>query len=65
MNERTKQVILSYARNNMNAARAAKELNYSPSTIKWYLDRVEPTTGLNPRHFEDLINLLMIIKKEG
>lgn len=60
MTERQKGTILTYAKNDMNLSRTAREFGYDRRTIDYVLQEVKRETGLNPWSFYDLIELLKL-----
>ncbi len=63
MTETNKEVVLAYAENNMNAVQTAKNAHFHLNTVNRNLDKVLERTGLNPRVFYDLVELVRIIKE--
>ena len=57
MNDLQKQVIITYAKNDMCIDRTAKAMHYRRSTIGYHIERIRTITGLNPRNFFDMIKL--------
>ena len=55
-------VMQAYANYNMNAARTAAYLKYSSNAIFYHLTRIQDKTGIDPRTFWGLTELL---KKYG
>lgn len=49
----------AYADADLNVSRAAASLNVHPNTIHYRLSRVADATGLDPRRFGDLVELLL------
>lgn len=58
MTEIDRKVILSYAANDMNARAAAKELFMCGPAFHYHLNQIKTETGLNPRCFYDLVELV-------
>lgn len=58
-------IVKELASCNMNVTKAGFNLGYHYSTITYHLDRIEARTGLNPRNFYDLIELLKCETMEG
>lgn len=56
------KIILAYADANMNATQAAKLVFYCRETFYDHLDTIYLVTGLNPRNFYDLIELVKRVK---
>lgn len=57
------EVILAYAKNNMNAKAAGRELHLVDMTIYYHLEKILNATGLKPQRFYDLVELIPIAKK--
>jgi len=51
-------VLEKYAQCNMSVGKTAKALFYSPGTINYYFGVIREKTGLNPRNFHELCELL-------
>ena len=51
----------AYADANMNALQAARALGAHPNTLYARIDRIQSITGLDPRCFHDLVDLLLMI----
>ena len=49
----------AYADSHLNVARAAEALTVHPNTVHYRLRRVTELTGRDPRHFDDLVELLL------
>lgn len=60
LNETEKAVILAYADNRMRAYTTANQLFRSKNGVDYHLDRIYKKTGLNPRDFFDLQQLVAI-----
>ena len=57
------KIILAYADANMNATQAAKLVFYCRETLYDHLATIYLVTGLNPRNFYDLIELIKRVKE--
>ena len=65
LNDFDREVILSYAKNNMWMAEAGREMYCARTTAEYHMRKVMAVTGLNPKNFNDLIKLVrMVIKEE-
>ena len=64
MNDFDRDIVLSYARNNMNMAAAGRDSFFARTTADYHVLRVIKSTGLDPRQFNQLIKLIRIIIKE-
>ena len=51
-------VMQAYADCNMKAARTAEYLRYSSSAVNYHLNRIQDKTGIDPRTFWGLTELL-------
>ena len=58
LSEKEVAVLDAYARCGMRISRAAKELFYSNGSIIYYFKKVKKKTGLDPRNFYELAELL-------
>ena len=58
-------ILRAYADCNMTAARAAAHLSYSSGAVNYHLYRIEDKTGIDPRTFWGLTELLELLKKYG
>ena len=61
MTDVQKRIILELAKQDMKMLRVAREMGYNVNTVDYHLKRVHAETGLNPKRFYDLAELLMII----
>ena len=57
-----KEIILAYARNNMNLSRVAEEMHYHRNTMVYRFSQIKRETGLNPNNFYDLCKLVEIAR---
>ena len=64
MTDIQKRIVLEFAEHDMKAQRVAKELDYHINTVDYHLRRIHQKTGLNPKCFYDLVELLMIVNGE-
>lgn len=55
-----KQIVKAFARCDMDTPRTAKETMYSRQNVDYHLRMVQIKTGLNPRCFFDLVQLLIL-----
>ena len=58
LNEDDINVLRSYAKNNMNANKTAKEVFYATNSVHRCLDKIHIITGKNPRNFYELHELI-------
>jgi len=54
------KTLYMYADADMNAIQAAKQLQVHPNTLYARFDRISSVTGLDPRRFHDLCEILMV-----
>lgn len=64
LNEFEKSLIRSMAKNDMNSSRVSREIYMHRNTVCYHLDAIEKKTGLSPRKFYDLIELLEIANRD-
>lgn len=57
------EVILAYAKNNMSAKAAGRELYLADMTVYYHLKKILAATGLKPQRFYDLVKLIPIALK--
>jgi DNA-binding PucR family transcriptional regulator len=53
--------IRAFADADLKVKVAAERLNVHPNTARYRLGRVEELTGRNPRHFRDMLDLVVAI----
>jgi sugar diacid utilization regulator len=56
------QTVLAYAEADLNVARTAQRLALHPNTVHYRLRRIEELSGLDPRRFADLMELVTAIR---
>jgi hypothetical protein len=56
------ETALAYAECDLNVARTAQRLALHPNTVHYRLRRIEELTGLDPRRFADLMELVTAIR---
>ena len=54
---------MSYAMNDMKIERVKREFYYARSTIDYYLAKINKITGINPRTFYGLMELVQKVDK--
>jgi hypothetical protein len=59
------ETIHAFTASSMNISAAASALNIHPNTVRYRLDRIAQTTGLDPRTFPGLADLHCIIELAG
>ena len=68
MNQAQAKIILLYAKENMNLSEVARQAHYHRNTLEFHLGRICDITGLDPKNFYDLVELVGManeILKEG
>lgn len=63
LTEQDRDIIRELAEQDMNVSRAARALNLSPETVRWNIGRIARVTGLDPRRFYDLCELLDLMRE--
>ena len=63
MTKRQAEAILAFANNGMRLTAAALELYTTGATISYHLDKVREQTGMNPRDFFDLYELVDMARR--
>ena len=58
-----KETLMAYADNDMNLTATAKEMYCHYTTIWYRMDRVAIKTGLNPKCFYELVELMDMARK--
>lgn len=58
-------ILRAYADCDMNGAHTAKCLKYSSNAIFYHLTRTQDKTGIDPRTFWGLTELLELLKENG
>lgn len=58
LTDQEKQIIVSLAENDMKALRVANKLFMHHNTVEYHIAKIKAKTGLNPKRFYDLIELL-------
>lgn len=59
-----KRVVMAYAIGRMNMREASRKENYAYTTVAYHLTSVRAKTGLNPKNFHDLAQLVSMIEEE-
>lgn len=65
LTEEQRRLVLTLAACNMRPTRAAKLLGKGATTVDCTIDRIHQATGLDPRNFFDLAQLVRIVKEAG
>lgn len=63
LRDKEKEMLRLYAKNDMNLAKTAHEMNYSHRGLDYYMEKILRDTGLNPKCFYDLMELLKSFEK--
>lgn len=63
MTRKQAELIVLFANHNMNVTDTAKVLYYHRNTLIYHLDKIMRDTGLNPRRFMDLVELLRMAQE--
>lgn len=63
LTEQDRQIIRELAEQDMNVSSVARELRLSPETVRWNVGRIARVTGLDPRRFYDLCELLDLLRE--
>ena len=65
MNAMDRECIQAFADANMNTSEAGRRMFVHKNTIQYHFERVKKETGLDPRRFNDLVELLDIMGNGG
>lgn len=60
MTKHQAEIILAYAKNNMNAKATSKQLYMNDANVGYHLNKIKKQIGWNPREFFDLCYLVGI-----
>lgn len=63
LTDKQKVFVMAFAENDMNLEKTAKAVFYSAPNVAHYLRRVAAGTGLDPKKFYDLVDLVRKIKE--
>ena len=58
------ETIFAYAQTNMSVNGAAKMMHYTRSAVDYNLNSIYKMTGLNPKNFYDLMELIRLIQEK-
>lgn len=58
-------VVRAYADCNMNASAAARVVHMHINNVEYHLEKVKRLTGLNPKCFYDLVELMRVGENNG
>lgn len=59
-----KRVVMAFADGRMNMKEAARKESYAYTTVMYHLTSVRAKTGLDPKNFHDLAQLVQMITEE-
>lgn len=62
--KRLKELIIAYAENDMNRAATARAYKVTSATIWHRFNQIESMTGLDPRRFYDMVELVKAIEEQ-
>ena len=65
MEDRDKALIKAYAVNDMDMCKTGKQVYMHYNSIRYRFEIIKRETGLEPRHFYDLIKLLKMIGEDS
>lgn len=63
MNKEDAHIVVAMANYNMNATDVARAIFVHRNTVLYHLDKVKRQTGLDPRRFYDLVELVKIAQE--
>ena len=63
LNDAQKAVVLGMAAGNMCLSEAGRKSNYSRNSVVYYVEQIKEKTGLDPKSFYDLCELVRIAKE--
>lgn len=58
MNEVEKEIVIAFAKCNMNLSETARLVHMHRNSIVYQLEKIQKKTGLQPKRFFDLIKLV-------
>lgn len=64
LDEQDFELILSFAANNMNCTNTGKAMYMHYNSIRYRLESIQRKTGLDPRKFYDLVELVKMAKSD-
>jgi sugar diacid utilization regulator len=59
-----KKIILEMCENNLHVHSVARACHLTPNTIYANLEKIKEKTGLNPRVFYDLVELMDMVRED-
>ena len=63
LNDAQKAVVFGMAAGNMCLSEAGRKSNYSRNSVVYYVEQIKEKTGLDPKSFYDLCELVRIAKE--
>ena len=63
MNKKDAHIVMAMANHNMNVTDVARAIFVHRSTVLYHLDKVKQQTGLDPRRFYDLVELVKMAQE--
>lgn len=63
MNKEDAHIVIAMANHNMNATDVARAIFAHRNTVLYHLNKVKRQTGLDPRRFYDLIELVKLAQE--
>lgn len=60
--DRKREIILAMADCNLSIAAVAEKLHFNRNNIVYHMNQIKKKTGLNPRNFYDLVELLKMLE---
>ena len=63
LNDKQRAIVLAFAENDMSLQKTEDTVYYSAANIAHYLRRIAMLTGLDPKRFYDLVELVRKIKE--
>ena len=64
LTQRQKEIILAFADCNMRLKTVAEKLYFHRNNIVYHCDKIMDKTGLNPRKFYDLVELVQMVEEQ-
>lgn len=63
MNKEDAHIVMAMANHNMNVTDVARAIFLHRNTVLYHLDKVKRQTGLDPRRFYDLVELVKMAQE--
>ena len=63
MNKEDAHIVVMMANHSMNIGEVSRKLFMHRNTVTYHLDKVKRQTGLDPRRFDDLVELVKIAQE--